>query len=549
MKNLINSSANKESLVHDRNLSFLQNCINEKKYLEAIDFASININSYPNVIGYKKTLAFCFSMIGELSKSKQLWLDLINIDPYSEETLLNLAEIEKKLNRLDSALGLIKLATEYCPTSYKPWMSMAEVCLLKKEYESSLNSSLEALKINPSSADAYQNLGSSFFHLAKFDEAKHAFETSLLLNPATKEAKHSLGLVLFKQDKIQEALKIMMELISSSQPSDRLNLDQIKWDASLMLLRLGDLDKGWEFYEFGLSPKVFGNLSRRPLRTFDVEEWTPLCDKNLPFLIWREQGVGDEILFATCLHDLINAGFKPIVECDKRLIQIFQRSFPSVSFREPSFSTDSPYYSLKKDFLYHIPMGSLMKHYRSKLEYFPNSGGYLKSDDVLENKWRGRIRNSLIKKKRIGISWRSGILDPLRNSKYSSLADWGPLLSSKNFDFFNLQFGDCIDEIKDAENRFSININRCQDLDLRNDIDDIFSLISNLDHVVTISSAVWTFSAALGIPTTLLLHAPHWTMFDQNYVPFFPNVKCRMVDNNNSFSDLLLSVVEDITRH
>jgi hypothetical protein len=121
-------------------------------------------------------------------------------------------------------------------------------------------------------------------------------------------------LVLFKQDKIQEALKIMMELISSSQPSDRLNLDQIKWDASLMLLRLGDLDKGWEFYEFGLSPKVFGNLSRRPLRTFDVEEWTPLCDKNLPFLMY-----GDKSSVFSPLKLAIGNKYTPFV---KKLMQI-----------------------------------------------------------------------------------------------------------------------------------------------------------------------------------------------------------------------------------
>jgi hypothetical protein len=294
-----------------------------------------------------------------------------------------------------------------------------------------LQTSLEAIKLDPSNADAYQNLGSSFFHLAQFDEAKHAFETALILDPNLKEAKHSLSLVLFKQGKNQESLDILNILISSHQTSDRLVLEQLEWDASLVHLRLGNLAKGWKYYESGLSPKVFGNLSRRPLRTFSVPKWTPLNSKNEPVLVWSEQGIGDEIIFMTCLQDMVDCGYVPIVECDIRLINLYQRSFPNVIFRQSKFDSIYPHSSFYNDFSSQIAMGSLLQYFRPSLSHFKDRSGFIKADPLLITKWSDRFARLNKDKLKIGISWRSSLLDPLRNTKYSNLNSWEPLFKSK----------------------------------------------------------------------------------------------------------------------
>jgi len=105
--------------------------------------------------------------------------------------------------------------------------------------------------------------------------------------------------------------------------------------------------------------------------------------------------------------------------------------------------------------------------------------------------------------------------------------------------FVNLQFGDCEQELKEVESALGIHIHRWSDLDLKNDLDDVCALISCLDEVVTISSAVWTFSAALGARTSLLLSSPHWTMFDQDHIPFFVSVKCFYSQKNEAITSLL----------
>jgi hypothetical protein len=207
---------------------------------------------------------------------------------------------------------------------------------------------------------------------------------------------------------------------------------------------------------------------------------------------------------------------------------------------------DFPHDSLHNDFDSHIPMGSLMKHFRQEFSNFHDSGGYIKPDSNIVNKWRERLGPIANGKKTIGISWKSGVADPLRNAKHSSLSNWSELLTTKNLVFVNLQYGNCIDEIKNVEKIFGVKIHTWEDLDLKNNIEDIFGLLANLHHVVTTSSAVWTFAASSDTPTSLLLHSPHWSMFDQNKIPFFPRVHCHVAEPGQLIYTLLPDVLKEI---
>jgi hypothetical protein len=319
-----------------------------------------------------------------------------------------------------------------------------------------------------------------------------------------------------------------------------MSLAQLKWNAALVQLRLGNLHKGWEYYEEGLSAGVQGTKTRKPNRTFNVPRWTPQTPVERTILVWREQGIGDDVIFMTCLQDMIDAGYKPLVECDARMIDLIQRSFPAIKVREASYRIEYPHDSPYNDFDCHLPMGSLMKYFRPDLDSFDNkSGAYLKVDLVNKAIWSERLQKIRNGKKLVGITWRGGLTDAVGQMKYSKLMDWAPLLSSEEFVFVNLQFGECEQELQEVESGLGIHIHRWSDLDLKNDLDDVCALISCLDDVVTISSAVWTFSAALGARTSLLLSAPHWTMFNQEHIPFFSSVTCFCADNNSSMASVL----------
>jgi len=536
-----------ESFTLNRNaLDELQLCLNEKRYEDGVLKARTSLQLEPANLAYKKCLAFCLSQIGKLHEAKAVWMELIEHDPFYEEYLLNLSDVEKRLNRLDSAIGLLMLATEYHPESVKPWISLGECHAFNNDSQGSVNASLEVLKRQPNNTDAYQNLGSGFFALAMFDQARYAFETALLLNPHMQEAKSSLSAVLYRQNQAATAAALLEELISKHQTTDRMRLSQLKWNAALIQLRLGNLQKGWSYYEEGLKPEVQGVKVRHPHRTFLVPRWTPQTPVGRTVLVWREQGIGDDVIFMTCLQDLIDAGYKPLVECDARMIDLIQRSFPSITTREAIYRVEYPHDSPYDDFDCHLPMGSLMHYFRPDLDSFHNkSGDYLEVELAKKAIWSKELEKIRNGKKLVGITWRGGLTDAVGQMKYSKLMDWAPLLSSEEFVFVNLQFGECEQELQEVESALGIHIHRWSDLDLKNDLDDVCALISCLDDVVTVSSAVWTFSAALGARTSLLLSAPHWTMFNQNHIPFFSSVTCFCADNNTN----MVSVLPQIKHH
>jgi len=528
-------------------IKFLTSYIQDKKYALGATKAKELLALYPDNLQIKKSLAFCLGMSGELLEAKSNWLQLIELDPYSEEYLLNLSFVEQKLGRLNAAIGLLKLAAEYHPDSAKPWMSLGEAFTLNGDLQRSVDSSLEAIKRQPENPEAFQNLGSNLFSLAMFNEAQHAFETAILLNPNIQEAKSSLSAVLFRKNRANEAAELLEDLISQHCPSSRMSLAQLKWNAALIQLRLGNLQKGWEYYEEGFNPDVQSLKTRAPNRTFAVPRWTPSLPKSQTVLVWREQGIGDDLIFLTCLQDLIDEGYKPLVECDLRMIELFKRSFPGVEVREAMYRIDYPHDSPHHDFDSHLPMGSLMMHFRPSIKSFEKTtGSYLKVDPIKLKFWNTRLQTIRKSKKLVGICWRGGLTDAVGKLKYSKLMDWGYLLSSNEFEFVNLQFGECEEELREVEVAMGISIHRWSDLDLKNDIDDVCALISNLDYVVTISSAVWAISAALGKRTSLLLASPHWTMFNLSYIPFFSSVKCFCANDNLSFSDVLPQVKEHL---
>jgi tetratricopeptide (TPR) repeat protein len=534
--------------LHEENLKLIQSLMDCREYSKAFKLSNESFDKFPNTLVYKRCMAFCCGMLGDLHRSKKLWLELIEDDPYSEESLMNLSDVEFRLGRLDACLGILKLACEYHPESSKPWLSMSRILLNQQKFSECVSVSLEAIQRNPQSADGFQNLGSAFYNLAKFNEAKHSFETALQLNPTIRESQISLATILYKQDKAKEAIVIFENLINSAKPNDRVSLNQIKWDSSLAYLRVGNLKKGWEYYELGLNADIGGNQLRRPQRSFNAPRWSPKSDSNAPMLLWREQGIGDEFLFLTCLQDLLDIGSKPIIETDARVINIIQQNFPTVVVREAIFASEYPYNSPYNDFHSQIPMGSLLQHFRSNLESFPNRRGYIKPDETLIAKWKYRLDHISKNKKIIGISWKGSISDPIRMKKYSELSQWKLLFECEDIEIVNLQYGDCESEIILIEEALGIKIHRWPDLNLKDDLDDVFALLFNLDQIVCISTSVWMFAASVGVPVSLLLHAPHWTMFNQAFIPFFPHVECKITGIDEQIHDLLPDVVKQIKK-
>jgi len=216
--------------------------------------------------------------------------------------------------------------------------------------------------------------------------------------------------------------------------------------------------------------------------------------------VWKEQGIGDEIMFSSTLKELNKISTKVIVECDKRLIPLYKRSFPK-EMRFIENRNDLP--DTKYD--HQIAIGSLLKHFRqSRHDFEQSSAGWLKADRRKSTDYRKRLQPQK-NEKIIGISWftKSGMPNAdKRNLSLELLSDYLQCVPAK---YVNLQYAVTAEELSESRSKYGLALHHIEGLDLFNDLDGLAALISACDVVISVDNATVHLAGALGIDTKVLL--------------------------------------------
>jgi hypothetical protein len=167
-------------------------------------------------------------------------------------------------------------------------------------------------------------------------------------------------------------------------------------------------------------------------------------------------------------------------------------------------------------------MGSLPLYLRKREEDFPRHPGYLKADPARVAYWRQRLAG-LGTGLKVGISWRGGTSKTRIRSRSIPLADWLPVLQQHGVDFVSLQYGDVADELEQLQQQHGIALPHWQDA--IDDYDETAALVSALDLVVSVCTAVIHLSGALGREVWILTPAtPEWRYtFHGDSLPWYPS--------------------------
>ena len=434
------------------------------------------------------------------------------------DALINFGSCLIRCNQYDHAREILEYVLELDPINLNAHINICSVFQALGQPEESLKMAFKAIEINPNLALAYNNLGTALGELQMIDAAREAFKTSLALDPAYVPSAVNLAQLEIKLGRHDEAIDLYENILTSNSLTK--NYEQlIKYFLSYSYLFKGNLKKGWDYYEFGFGP-LLPLSSLRSTRKFKQPRWNGQSSGQKKLLICREQGIGDEIEFLSCLPDVLNITKNIILECDARLVNIYIRLYPDIVVRPESINARGE--QLVHDFDYQCPVGSLPRIFRQEIKDFlkPNTR-YLPLINLKKN-FTERLSGN--KKLLVGISWRSGKLQAGRNAHYTGLADWKELLKNKNIQCVNLQYGDCEAELKEVENQFDTHILRWQDIDLKNDLESVIALIQNLDCVVSVGTAVSSLSAASGVKTFLLTPKTWILLGEAKIYPWFDSV-------------------------
>jgi hypothetical protein len=244
-------------------------------------------------------------------------------------------------------------------------------------------------------------------------------------------------------------------------------------------------------------------------------------------------------MFLSLIPDLLLKVKNLILETEPRLLEITQRSFPSIKVRAYSFSNDGNQTNF--DYNYHIPIGSLNKFLRKSISDYENKIPYLIPHGGIKHRFNDLIElNS--KKIIIGICWRSSLMNIERSINYIPLEEWNEIFSIPNAIFINLQYGDCEAELINAEEKFNIKIHRWPDIDLKNDLDQVFSLISKLDLVVTAATAVSSMAFSIGTKTLTFYAGRYWANLGTDLYPWSCFNKPFFPEDPNNLSEVLKNI-------
>ena len=455
----------------------------------------------------------------------------------------HLGVVYMRSGRLEAAEKLLQHALLLSPFKFEIFLNLGNIYSLLDQNDKALHYALEAVKSNNTSSSAFNNLGTVLSNMAMFDEAEIAFQTAVDLDKNNLEAFVNLGSRQSQTKRPLDAIKTYEKAVRRLPKHASTQAHVIKFLLAFEYLKIGNLEDGWVCYDSGFHPNIPSTNARTPARTFDVPLWNGKKIPNKTLLIWREQGLGDELLFLTCLPDLLKFHDNVIIEVEYRLVSIVRRTFPNVIVREQNYGSAPNYAAIFKDYDFHLPMGSLMRYFRKSIKSFPKSMNLtVDADRAVEYENRLGPKNG---KFRIGLCWRSGRINELRALHYINILKLAPLFAVENIQWVNLQYGECEAECLAAENEFGIKIERWDDLDLKNDLDGVFSLISTLDLVITAATTVSSMAPLVGVQTLMFQKDYDWTTFGQDKDPWFDCLH-RLRAQSDNIEDVIPALTDKL---
>lgn len=473
---------------------------------------------------------------------------LLNNDPLEGSKVLHLLHEEKpddadvlrlcgnaytKLGQFELATKFYKRALNLNDKDYEVWLDLTNAAASNQKNTEALYYATQAISLNPKDPRAHLNLGGALNSVGRVKDALYCFETVLQLDPKNLSAMSNIALIYEKEGKHDAALAQLGECLKLAVPGSQQEAE-LRYKMSYPLLYKGDLKQAWSMYEHGFTPNNV--LSRGPKRKFLAPKWEGQDIRGKKLLVWREQGLGDELMFFHTLPEVFAYCDAIIIESEPRLVSLFQRSFTNCEVRAQNYSPLTGR-SPTEDFDYHIAVGSLLNLFRSDISDFGNCRPYLKPNPELIYEFGQRLQ-SFKPKKIIGICWRSGNVSTERNIYYAPLSSWLPIFDIENTVFVNLQYGDCAQELEELKAGFGVTVQTWSDLDLRDDLDSVAALIANLDCVVSVGTAVAQMTGAIGVPL-LLLTSRDWSLLGQEKYPWFKNVDVCLSDFGQSVEPLI----------
>ena len=543
----------------------------QKKHKQAINIFNIALKRCDGSIEKKEILKNKFNSMLELNMFNQIineFKKIATIEANNYELLIQAGVAYAKLKSHTESLIQFNAANEILPDNYLAIFNLGKANYELGNYLEALNyyekciniydcfdskvnkiAILIELNINKEAiefankvlkecpkefkVEIYINIAKAYINIGEYKESLFWIEAALTIEKRY-EALFNKAVALQSQKKYIDANEIYLRNISNNN-----NDYESRYNLATSYLSTLNFKEGWAHYE-----------SRWNIKKNDAKK----LQTKLPYLkkesykarafIWREQGLGDEILFSTMYEDIKKISSNYTVQADSRLIEIFKRTYPKIEFVASDEKIKQNLYDQ------HIPAGGLGAYLRTSREDFKGNQNKLKANAKLVEKYK-LILNKYRDRKLCGITWRSNNKN-IGEIKSLNLEEYLPILKNSNYFFVNLQYDSNVEEIVEFNRKYGVNLININEVDHYNDIESHLAIIEICDLIISVSNSTAHLSGALGKRTYLL--APHgsslmwyWLNNDINGNNlWYPTINVNEQEKQNMWSNTIQKIYKKL---
>lgn len=483
------------------------------------------------VAAFLLRLAAGYKEARQTDEARATFQALAHIPGQEASAYFELARLEKEQGRLAEAESLLNRALHHKPDAWQIHNMIGVVLAARDAYAAAEPHYRRAIALAPTAHEPYNNLGTAVRRLGRGGEAHELYLRAHQLQPEHLGILLNLATNLNEIGRSAEAIGYFDKLLGL-QP----DYAEARHSRAFALLSAGRLAEGWPELRWRLT--VNPNPERPPEAAVPRWEGGPLHGRRV--LVWTEQGLGDEIMAASMIPDVVAAGAKVTLACSARLMPLFGRSFPGVAVIDRAQVAAVP----AGAFDLQMSLSELGAAFRSSIAAFPARAGFLVADP--ERRARLRQRHSAGGRKLVGLSWSS--LNPdLGRLKGLDLTMIVRALAgaTQGLDvaFVSLQYGEQSEALAAARAATGREIIRDPAIDPVRDVDGFAAQVAGLDAVVSISNTTVHVAGGLGVPTLMLLPANrgrHWYWLRAYaHCPWYPSLKYLLQNGDGTWHNAL----------
>ena len=492
----------------------------------------------PDEAGYWGHFGIALTQLNRLDDAIAAYKRAIELNPRNAEALSNLGNTLQRQGRLDQAIQVYRLAMKVAPRYAQAAYNLGIALKAKGALTEAAQAYRTAVAVKPDYDRALTNLGNVLQELGEYEEARAAYMRSIELNPQLARGHANLASLQLEMGALEAAMGGYEHALSLD-PEDA----DTRYNYAQALLLQGRFGEGWDAQECRWRSSQLSDQARR----FSQPTWEGEDLAGRRLFVWGEQGIGDQIQFAGLLPGLEDRGGPVRADCDERLVPLFSRSFPALSF-EPQPKTAAER-SGAGDFDCQIALCSLARLLRRAESDFPHHEGYLVPNPEVVQGFAERLRAEAQGRRLVGISWvsRGGRAGKARSAP---LRQWAPILDQEDCCFVSLQYGAAAEELAAAEQALGVEILALPDIDPLRDLDSFAALMAALDLVITVGNSTAHLAAALGRPTWVMLPlVPSWRwLLAREDSPWYPAVRLFRQEQRGDWSAVVGRIAEALGR-